>query len=432
MKCASLVCVALILGAAACSSSGGGPVGTASAGGAGGRSRSGGSTGPASASGVGGNPAGGAAAAGSGGNAGGSAGAASGSDAADETAGSADAADVNSGGADAASSPLRAILEQFTAADVPARGPMEGPPIPPYWTVPTSMPMLPGNGLAQHPMLYAGEGYNTVFVINHGKVVWSYSIGTPGEIDDVWMLSNGHVLIAFDHQVLEVNPKKELVWKYDPPATAQVHSCQPVGLDRVLFVQNDLPPKVMLINKKTGVVELNHPLAAPGNANPGGVHTQFRRFRLTAAGTYLASFLEIGKVVEYDKDFNPIWTYPIATPWASVRLHNGNTMITNESARTVREVNPKGETVWEFKQSDLPAGVQQNTQSADRLANGNTVIFSSRSPKDPMRPNIQAVEVTPDKKVVWILQDWKNLGPAATAQFLDEPGIPENPGELQH
>ena len=44
---------------------------------------------------------------------------------------------------------------------------------------------------------------------------------------------------------------------------------------------------------------------------------------------------------------------------------------------------------------------------------------------------IQLVEVTPEKKVVWVLQDWKNLGPATTAQFLDQPGIPEKPGDLQ-
>jgi hypothetical protein len=62
------------------------------------------------------------------------------------------------------------------------------------------------------------------------------------------------------------------------------------------------------------------------------------------------------------------------------------------------------------------------------------VIFSSTGgTKAADRPTIiQAVEVTSDKKVVWVLQDWKNLGPATTAQFLDQPGIPERPGDLQH
>jgi hypothetical protein len=100
-----------------------------------------------------------------------------------------------------------------------------------------------------------------------------------------------------------------------------------------------------------------------------------------------------------------------------VRLHNGNTLIDDE-----------------LSQSDLPPTiVLHNIQTADRLANGNTVIFSStRGTTLQDRPNIiQVLEVTPDKKVVWVLQDWKQLGPATTAQFLDEPGVPERPGDLQ-
>jgi len=116
-----------------------------------------------------------------------------------------------------------------------------------------------------------------------------------------------------------------------------------------------------------------------------------------------------------------------------VRLKNGNTLI-NSEGRLVREVNSKGETVWEFKLTDLPAGVdKRNNQTADRLANGNTIIcgrpLGARSAA--WIKTAQVVEVTPDKKVVWALQDWKTLGPATTVQLLDEPGIPEKPGDLQ-
>jgi hypothetical protein len=164
------------------------------------------------------------------------------------------------------------------------------------------------------------------------------------------------------------------------------------------------------------------------------VHAQFRRVRMTAKGTYLLPFLKMNKVVEYDKHFNAIWTYEIPTPWAAVRLHNGNTLITDEHDKLVREVSPKYETVWEFKQSDVPAdAVLHNLQTAERLTNGNTVIFSSTggSKREERTSIIQALEVTPDKRLVWVLQDWKNLGPATTAQFLDQPGVPEKPGDLQ-
>jgi hypothetical protein len=162
------------------------------------------------------------------------------------------------------------------------------------------------------------------------------------------------------------------------------------------------------------------------------VHPQFRRIRMTAAGTIVAPYLAMRKVVEFDKDWKPIWTYvpaDMGTPWTALRLRNGNTLIQDEHNRAAREVDSKGTIVWEFKSTDLPAGVMQNApQSSERLENGNTVMLSPGKNVG----NIQAVEVTPDKKVVWILQAWKDLGPATTAQFLDQPGIPEKPGDLIH
>jgi hypothetical protein len=40
---------------------------------------------------------------------------------------------------------------------------------------------------------------------------------------------------------------------------------------------------------------------------------------------------------------------------------------------------------------------------------------------------VQAIEVTPDKKIVWALREWTNpaLGPSTTIQLLDEPAVPE-------
>jgi hypothetical protein len=61
-----------------------------------------------------------------------------------------------------------------------------------------------------------------------------------------------------------------------------------------------------------------------------------------------------------------------------------------------------------------------------RLANGNTIIndwFSQWSDKlNPANAPVQAIEVTPDKKIVWALRSWTppaDLGPATTIQILD-------------
>jgi hypothetical protein len=339
-----------------------------------------------------------------------------------------DAAGGGPGDGGPVGAPLLGILDQFTAPDVPVRGPNESAPIPPSWTAPANPPTHPGNGIAEHPMLYAGESYNTIFLVNKGKVIWTYSTGSGGEIDDVWMLTNGHVLYARMSYLEEITPKKEVVWHYDPPAGTESHSVQPIGLDKVLFVQNGTPAKIIVMNKTTKMVEVEHDLTDAGAT----VHPQFRRIRMTAQGTYLAPYLEQRKVVEYDKNFQVVWTYSLpnmGTPWAAIRLHNGNTLIQDEHNKAAHEVNPQGQVVWEFKATDLPAGIMQRSpQTSDRLENGNTVIFSPG--KDV--GTIQAIEVTPAKQAVWILQDWKNLGPCTTAQLLDQPGIPERPGDLQH
>jgi outer membrane protein assembly factor BamB len=331
--------------------------------------------------------------------------------------------------------PCMNVLDRFTAADVPALGPAETESPAGSWTNGIAPDNLPGNGLAQHPMLYVGENYDKMFLVNNGKVIWTYQTGSSYEYDDVWMLSNGNILFTRMQYVAEITPDKKVIWRYDcnnAPGTnhTEIHCCQPIGLDKVLFIVNGLPPKLMVVNIKTGAVEVEHALPFGQPPNPGSIHGQFRRVRYTAQGTYLVPSFGMGYVVEYDKNFNEIWRYKIKSPWAAIRLKNGNTLITDEAEHLTREVNPKGETVWEFNSDELPEAYRlaSASQSCTRLANGNTILTSrGDNGKGP-----QLVEITPDKKVVWVLQDWKDLGSASAVQILDDPGIPENPGESEH
>jgi hypothetical protein len=331
---------------------------------------------------------------------------------------------------DGAPAPVAGLLARFTAPGVPGTGPAEIPVDPPRWA---SRPPLekipwPGKGLAEHPMLYIGEGCNTMFVIAGGKVIWTYSTGKGWEFDDIWMLSNGNILFSRMSYAEEVTPEKRVVWHWDAPKGTEIHTIQPIGLDKVMLVENGLPPRLMVIVKQTGRVESEHVLDAPSTTDPKTVHGQFRRARVTAQGTFLVSYLTMGKVVEYDSGFREVWSYVIRSPWAAIRLHNGNTLITDEKDELVREVNPGGGTVWEFRLSELPPSIPfPGSQSCVRLADGNTLLCS----RGDGGAGCQLVEVTPDKDVAWALYDWKDLGPATAVQVLDEPGISEKPGDLQ-
>jgi hypothetical protein len=308
--------------------------------------------------------------------------------------------------------------------------------------------VLPGNGLTQHPFLYTGEWDHrgnrdqTIFVVRDGRVAWTYSIPinytngtnvTLQELGDATMLSNGNIVFCRKVGASEITPDKKVIWNLEAPPGTEIHSIQPIGLDRVLVTQNGNPARLMLINIVTGKTEKE--LTLPVRHPEKGPHLQFRRVRQTKAGTFLAAHLADNKVVEYDAAGKEIWSYATPGPWSAARLENGNTLITSYHS-TVLEVNKQGEVVWQFSGQDIPQYKCFIFQEASRLANGNTVVcnWCPADIKDPTKwpGSVQVLEVTPAKKVVWALSEWGNpdLGPASSIQLLDEPGSVEN-GDLQ-
>jgi hypothetical protein len=328
------------------------------------------------------------------------------------------------------------IVPLSAFANAPARGPAEASPpsraLPGPSTNPATAPAhWPGRGLAQHSFLYYGEGNNTLFVVDGGKVIWNYTFPKGGEIDDAWMLSNGHIICTVMDHCYEVTPDKRIVWTYDCPAGTQIHTLQPIGLDKVMVVENGLPPHLYVLNKSDNAKLVSHVLPAISATDPKTVHGQFRNCRMTAAGTYLLPFLGQRRVVEYDKEEKEIRTFQADSPWSAVRLRNGNTLIPGDNHAYVHEVAPDGKIVWAIEKDSLPGITLRDVQTADRLANGNTVFCNRGAADKNNRFGVQVVEVTPEKKVVWVLQDWGDLPSATGIQLLDEPGVPETPGELQ-
>jgi len=294
---------------------------------------------------------------------------------------------------------------------------------------------LPGAGLAQHDFFYAGEAKTEdMYIVRKGAIVWSYHVpGGKPEISDAVLLSNGNVLYAHMGGVTEINAAREVVWNHDAPPGTQIHTAQPIGHDRVLFIQNGAAPAIFVMNTVTGKVELQLPLEA---GNPKNVHPQFRHARLTPSGTLVVAHMDMGVVREYDVKGNIIWSWKTPTgrgPWGVERIGNGNTLVT-DGAHHVYEVNPKGEIVWQFSQEDAPEYRFWLVQNATRLRNGDTLFVNWfnqwEGAPDPSDLPLQALEVSTDKKVVWALRSWTGpaaLGPATTIQILDDPGvIPED------
>jgi hypothetical protein len=301
---------------------------------------------------------------------------------------------------------------------------------------------LAGKGLKQHDILYVGEwdtrkpNAQSIFLIRKGKLVWQYSIplrtatGGVQEFDDVTMLSNGNIVYACMSGAGIVTPEKNLVWQYICAPGTETHSCQPIGKDSVLMVLNGPIGKVLIFNTATNKL-LKEIIIPTKSTSP---HGQFRHVRITDNKTIMVGLFAEKKVVEFDLEGKEIWSVDAPSAWSAIRLHNGNTLISGDGQGYTREVNPKGKTVWEFTKADAPFKIG-NTQTANRLANGNTVICNwiAGNPKtEEWLGTVQVFEVTKDKKIVWALSSWNkpDLGTCTYVQLLDEAGNADN-GEIQ-
>ena len=285
--------------------------------------------------------------------------------------------------------------------------------------------VLPGAGLAQHDFMYVGESHDrNIYIVRGGNIAWSYSDPAgKGEITDAVMLSNGNILFTHQFGVTEITPEKKVVWNYDAPEGHEVHTAVPIGKERVMYIQNGDPAVLRVVNKVTGATEKEIPLKTK---MPPSTHGQLRHMRLTPQGIVMVAHHDLGKVVEYDSNGIELWSFPGNGSWGVTPLVNGNVLITDHTG--VREVTRRGDSVWNWVPTDTPDYKFSSLQNAWRLPNGNTIINNwenewSAANKD-VSGTLQAIEVTPDKKVVWALASWAEparLGPATTIQLLDGP-----------
>ena len=282
--------------------------------------------------------------------------------------------------------------------------------------------------LSRHDFFYAGQSKRLrMFIVKEGKVAWEYDNATlpdserlRGEISDAVLMTDGHILMAHQYGVTEVDASGKTVWHYDAPQGTEIHTAQPIGRTHVVFIQNGRPAKgvVMEIPSKRIVREFVLP-----TSEKGSVHGQFRNARLTSRGTLLVANMALGCICEYNSDGKEIDRWDGFLPWSVQELPKGNLLITGRKGQ-IQEITRMGETVWEMNTTSF--GVTQ-PQKTVRMKNGHHLINNwynewNKTPMDSAHAPVQAIEIDKDGKVVWQLRAWKDpdLGPSTTIQLLDE------------
>ena len=126
-------------------------------------------------------------------------------------------------------------------------------------------------------------------------------------------------------------------------------------------------------------------------------------------------------VVEVNPRGETVWNYVSKCPQVlgCERLANGNTLVNLTHSNMSVEVDPSGKIVWQLTNADLPSPLLKDPCGAQRLPNGNTVITSYGAGDQ----TVKMLEVTPEKKVVWTFEREKKGG-IHEFQILDTNGQP--------
>jgi outer membrane protein assembly factor BamB len=312
----------------------------------------------------------------------------------------------------------------------------------PLWCL--TLILLPLTSFGKEPMI-TGTGYkfigaaNSIAIVNtDGSVAWKTPVkGSPHSLA---LLENGNILYIKGTTItVELDPKSgKEVWSYDSSLMngnngkkIEVHANQRLENALTMIAESGAGRIIEVDN--AGVIQHQISLKVT-NPNP---HRGTRLVHKIANGNYLVCHEGDGVVREYKASGEIVWEYPVPLfdkqpagghgpeawgnqTYSSLRLTNGNTLISTGNGHSIIEVTPAKEIVWHLKQGDLPGITFAWITSLHVLSDG-TIVFGNchAGPENP-----QIIAVNKEKKILWTYRNFDLFGDAlAMIELLDVPGV---------
>jgi len=250
-----------------------------------------------------------------------------------------------------------------------------------------------------HSFFVAGPNF-TGIIEEDDEILWDS--GKP-KARDGFVLDNGNVLICWSKETLEYDINKEVIFSYKLSGlNKELGTVQRLRNGNTLITELGESPRLLEVDQE-GEIKLEVPLQ-PETDN---AHMQTRMARKLKNGNYLVPHLLAFKVKEYDPTGNVIKEFKTDLealggreaknwPFTAIRLENGNTLINLTNGNKTIEVDSDGKVVWRIGNEDVEGDIFKDPCGAQRLPNGNTVIASYGA-----KEGVKLFEVNRDKEVVW-------------------------------
>jgi hypothetical protein len=220
-------------------------------------------------------------------------------------------------------------------------------------------------GKLGYNILFTDNAADSIYIISRkGDIIWSCFAKNS---QAVHALPNGNILFSHYYkgiaEVTEITRDKKVVFNYR--TTGEIHSCQRLKDGNTLIGINETA-KIIEVNRQGEIVK---EVQTQSKAKD---HYSLRTVRKLDNGNYLACQLGDHLVVEYAPDGRIVHTFPSPGDcFDAIRLKNGNTLISDGGACSIREVTPSDEVVWMISKDDFPELNFDWLAGIEILPNGN-------------------------------------------------------------
>lgn len=265
----------------------------------------------------------------------------------------------------------------------------------------------------KHSFICTDYTQGKVFIISEeGKAIWEYP---AMHCNDLWMLPNGNILFNTGKGVKEVTRDKEIVFEYE--SASDIYACQRLSNGNT-FIGESNTGRLLEVAPNGQIVRQVKLLA---DTVDGG-YAFMRNARKLDNGHYLVAHYGLDKVCEYNSKGMLVMEIQVkGGPHSVVRLPGGNTLVAcsdHNGEPKVVEFDKKGRIVWQVLKNELPGIELKFMTGLQRLPNGNTLMTNwlghNQFGKAP-----HAIEVTPDKQVVWTYTDSSFIQTMSSIQLID-------------
>lgn len=276
---------------------------------------------------------------------------------------------------------------------------------------------------AQKKLVLAGSGNPLIQVVDKktGALEWQHALEKEEECNTVSVTRQGHILYSYKKGAKLVDLEHRVVWDYKTPDGTELQSATPLRNGGFLLGICGNP--ALLIELDERGQEHNRVAIDLETPKP---HGQFRQVFQLHNGNYLLPVMSKQKVMEITRAGEVVMEFPTeGRAFSSLELKNGNILLPCGDGHYFSVVNRKtGEELRRVTSDDIQDGALLFVAQVLKTGKGNLLICNWHGhTKEVTVDEPQLLEINKKGKVVWSLNDKKNIGKVSAACEVDDPAF---------